>query len=305
MAYRYPVYIVGGLTQSGSTKAYASLLYYLKKYKNSNTIGIHDSDLPWARQPEQGWNSADEEWVIAQTKRCHNFLGYLNTAPVVIKTHRWFEECATQLLVQQEGVRLIFIRCIRDLRDILCSQFRKANKKNEEIDEGLLAKSIKNQLDLYVNWDREFMYDSFTGIQVYYGRSACTQWECYDLLYEEYHSKDREFVQQICKIGNRPNINGAPVSEEIVEDLSNFFNHTLLAAAATSKEPHGEYLITDTHITNGGKIGGSLHYFKPKQLQFIDEQFRENIKHQQFGISIGPHLEEKMRRHLLNTQRKL
>ena len=270
MLYKYPIYIVGAMTQSGSTKVHASLLYYLKKYKNQNTLGFHDGDLPWVN------GSAFDSPEDCGTK-ARNFLKYLNIAPIVIKSHDWSENSAVQYLIgYMDMVQFVFIGCYRDLRDAYCSWLRKGQR---EVDDESMNKYLRKQADLCIKWSTEFidaqaerMREDFQWIQ--YRRPVY-----YHIIYEEFEEAHDAFAKIICTIGDISDKRGFLTFAKIHEDIINFFNIELLQLANnTQNEMKNEYRLTASHITNGGRSGAHKEYLSPEQIEAVNLASSRHLK---------------------------
>tara|TARA_R110002020_G_scaffold52978_7_gene148550 strand:- start:2053 stop:2895 length:843 start_codon:yes stop_codon:yes gene_type:complete len=252
------------MTQSGSTKVYASLLYYLKKYKNPNTLGFHDGDLPW---PICIFDKIDE-WP-GNPADITNFLKYLNTAPIVIKSHDCWETCRTQfLLPYMDCVRFIFLGCLRDPRDALCSW---ARKSGHDLDDPEAVNSfLRKQADFQLKWDIKFI-----DRQALVLREEC-QWKQYlqpsncTVVYEDYQENNNAFAKMIYKIGNLSDNKTEKITQKISDDIIKFFNVDLLEMAKTNKN---EFLLTSAHITNGGQIGGYKEFLTTENSNKVKEQY--------------------------------
>lgn len=267
--YRYPIYIVGGMTQSGSTKVYASLLYYLKKYKNQNTLGFHDGDLPWPicifdKIDEWSGNPAD----IA------NFLKYLNTAPIVIKSHDCWETCRTQfLLPYMDCVRFIFLGCLRDPRDALCSWARKSGQ--DLADSEAVEKFLCKQADHQLKWDIRFIDRQALVMKEKFQWKECLTPSNCTVVYEDYQENNDAFAKMIYRMGNMSDDKTEKITQKISDDIIKFFNIDLLEMAKTNKN---EFLLTSAHITNRGQIGGYKEFLTTEQSIAVKEDYMSYIK---------------------------
>lgn len=267
--YKYPIYLVGGMTQSGSTKVYASLLYYLRKYKNQNTLGLHDSDLPW---PICLFDEINE-WT-GDLADIVNFLKYLNTAPIVIKSHDCWESCRTQfLLAHMDCVRFIFLGCLRDPRDALCSWARKSAQDLDDVD--AVDSFLSKQADFQLKWDTRFIdRQAFIMKEKYQWKKYVSPSNC-TIQYENYQEDNNAFAQMIYKMGNLVGGQTEKITQSISDDIIEFFSSDLLEMAKTNKN---EFLLTSAHITNRGQIGGYKELLTTEQSNAAKEAYMEHIK---------------------------
>ena len=263
MSYRNAIYIVGGMTQSGSTKLYASLLYYLQKYKNPNTLGFHDSELAWSpldTEHKIKWSKQDSDsvkWRKEQEIKLTKITKYLNTAPIVIKCHDWMEDSKFAVLLQRvENVKYVFIRCVRDIRDAVCSRLRKT-KTNDDIE-----RIVKTQNDLYHKWTSELITKNLEMVKKHrnWNDFVCYY---YSVRYEDYTNNDILFAKKICEIANLPCEPEVEEKDSIYEEIVKFFNNLMINKSG--------YLMSDKHVTNGGKVGGYKDYLTSEDLSMINK----------------------------------
>ena len=194
----------------------------------------------------------------------------------MIKSHDCWESCRTQFLfAHMDCVRFIFLGCLRDPRDALCSWMRKSGHKINYDDPEAIDFFLRKQADFQLKWDSEFinrqvlvMREEFQW-KKYMAPSSCT------IPYERYQEDNNAFAQMIYNMGSLVDNKTEKITQSISDDIIKFFSSDLLEMAKTNKN---EFLLTSAHITNGGQIGGYKEFLTTENSNKVKEQYIRHLE---------------------------